>query len=243
MGGKEYNEYMKQYIFKAAEIFVNILMGLSALGAVVAIAYIIFLAQGSGMEKIVACYFIIIGFGAMIMEQFLEMKGKRIAFYKQHSLLSFLYFVFIIGEITAISIYYLLSKVKVIQESRESIYFALYAGIFGGISIWYVYHLFKKNVSYGDLKMFIQPFVLVVTMWGYVLDKFGVYKKYAIFFAAFIFSVSFIIDMISYYKREKIETVDVKIEKVSTVYEVCIISDNKIEYNYKITLKANQREE
>ncbi len=49
--------------------------------------------------------------------------------------------------------------------------------------------------------------------------------------------------MISYYKREKIETVDVKIEKVSTVYEVCIISDNKIEYNYKITLKANQREE
>lgn len=218
---------MKQYIFKAAEIFVNILMVLSALGAVVAIAYIIFLAQGSGMEKIVACYLIIIVFGAMIMEQFLEMKGKRIAFYKQHSLLSFLYFVFIIGEITAISIYYLLSKVKVIQESRESIYFALYAGIFGGISIWYVYHLFKKNVSYGDLKMFIQPFVLVVT----------------IFFAAFIFSVSFIIDMISYYKREKIETVDVKIEKVSTVYEVCIISDNKIEYNYKITLKANQREE
>lgn len=227
MGGKEHNEYMKQYIFKAAEIFVNILMVLSALGAVVAIAYIIFLAQGSGMEKIVACYLIIIVFGAMIMEQFLEMKGKRIAFYKQHSLLSFLYFVFIIGEITAISIYYLLSKVKVIQESRESIYFALYAGIFGGISIWYVYHLFKKNVSYGDLKMFIQPFVLVVT----------------IFFAAFIFSVSFIIDMISYYKREKIETVDVKIEKVSTVYEVCIISDNKIEYNYKITLKANQREE
>ena len=214
---------MKQYIFKAAEIFVNILMVLSALGAVVAIAYIIFLAQGSGMEKIVACYLIIIVFGAMIMEQFLEMKGKRIAFYKQHSLLSFLYFVFIIGEITAISIYYLLSKVEVIQESRESLYFALYAGIFGGISIWYVYHLFKKNVSYGDLKMFIQPFVLVV--------------------AAFIFSVSFIIDMISYYKREKIETVDVKIEKVSTVYEVCIISDNKIEYNYKITLKANQREE
>ena len=41
MGGKEHNEYMKQYIFKAAEIFVNILMVLSALGAVVAIAYII----------------------------------------------------------------------------------------------------------------------------------------------------------------------------------------------------------
>lgn len=243
MGGKENNEYMKKYIFKAAEMFVNILIVLSALGAVVAIAYIIFLAQGSGMEKFVACYLIIIVFGAMIMEQFLEMKGKRIAFYKQHSLLSFLYFVFIIGEIIAISIYYLLSKVKVIQESKEGIYFALYAGIFGGIAIWYVYHLWHKNVSYGDLKMFIQPFVLVVTMWGYMLDKFGIYKKYAIFFAAFIFSVSFIIDMLSYYKSEKIETVDVKIEKVSTVYEVCIISDNKIEYNYKITLKTNQRDE
>lgn len=180
-GGKEHNEYMKKYIFKAVEMFVDILMVLSALGAVVTITYIIFGAQGSGMEKVVACYLIIIVFGAMMMEQFLEMKGKRIAFYKQHSLLSFLYFVFIMGEVTAISIYYLLSKVKVIQESKEGIYFALYAGIFGGISIWYVYHLFKKNVCYGDLKMFIQPFVLVVTMWGYVLDKFGVYKKYAIF--------------------------------------------------------------
>ena len=62
---------MKQYIFKAAEIFVNILMVLSALGAVVAIAYIIFLAQGSGMEKIVACYLIIIVSGGCL-------RGRRL---------------------------------------------------------------------------------------------------------------------------------------------------------------------
>ena len=45
--------------------------------------------------------------------------------------------------------------------------------------------------------MFIQPFVLVVTMWGYVLDKFGVYKNMQFFLLLSFFQFLLLFDMIS----------------------------------------------
>ncbi len=230
-----------KWLFKFVGFFINAVIIISAILIVMSIIYIILASQGGKLEKFVGSYLLAILLCAMITEQFLEKEGKRKIFYKTYGIVGFLYFVFIIGEIAAVSIYYFLSGINVFEKSKEGIYFALYAGIFGGIAIWFIYHLLKKNANYETLKIIIQPFALIVTLWGYFLDKFGKYKTYAALLATLILSISFVIDLVSHMKETKRKTVDITIEKISTVYDVGIVGDDKIEHNYKITLKSNSK--
>lgn len=173
---------------------------------------------------------------SLISEQILEKKGKTKIFYKKFGICGFLYFVFIVCEICALAAYWLLTRWK-LPESKDGIYFFLYIGICVGTFVWFIYHLVKKNAEYNTLQMILQPFVLIVTIWGYIIDKFGNYKNWAIFLAALVLSISFFINLVSYAKEQKKKEVDIVVEKKGNGYDVILNDENGECRHYRVILK------
>lgn len=149
----------------------------------------------------------------MLFEQKLEKKGKTEIFYRKFGICGFLYWVFIVFEVYSLALYGLFTK-GIIHENKEGIYFSLYMGICVGTFWWFFHHLRKKNTDYKTLQMILQPFVLIVTIWGYVIDIFGSYKNCAIFWAALILTISFFINLINYTKEQ--EKKEIKLGSVVT---------------------------
>lgn len=231
----------KNIIFHITNFIVNTLVIFVIVLAIITIGIIVITVENS-IEKNIAFYIlmiIVIMLISLILEQGLERKGKEKIFYKKFGIWGFIYFVFIVSEITALAVYYFLSSTPIMQESKDGIYFFLYIGVCVGTVLWFGYHLKKQKADYEAIQMIIQPFVLLVTLWGYLIDKFGEYKNWAIALAALILTISFIINVVDYKKRQEKKTADIVIEKQSTVYDVIFIDEKGIERHYKITLKIN----
>lgn len=137
----------------------------------------------------------------------------------------------------ALLAYFALTKLWAFSESKESVYFSLYIGFLAGLFCWLFYHFELGNADYDALQLMLQPFVLVVTIWGYVMDRFGAHKDCAIAFAAFVLAIPFLISLKAYRKGQEKKAVDVVIEKTSTVYDVVLTDGRGIESHYKITIK------
>ena len=216
-----------------AFIFLVIILAVAAMGLVVIFAE-------NGEERNVAIYIFLIVILMLISifaEQKLEKGGKEEIFYKKMGIWGFLYFVFIVSELIALAFYYALTKISLISENKEGIYFSLYCGIFIGTAAWVWYHLKKENADYDTLQMIIRPFVLLVTFWGYVLDKFGNYKTYAIALATLVLICSFLINLKKFKHEQKKKTANIVVEKTAAVYDVILIDSKGVEWHYKITLK------
>lgn len=229
----------KNIIFCVTNFIVNALLIFVIVVAIITIGIIVVTVESS-IEKNISLYILMIIVAmliSLILEQVLECKWKKKIFYKEFGIWGFLYFVFIVSEITALAVYYFLSTTPIMQESKEGIYFSLYIGICVGTVLWFGYHLMKKNADYEALQMILQPFVLIVTFWGYVIDKFGEYKNWAIAVAAIVLTISFLINLLNYKKEQEKKTVEVVIKKTSTVYDVILTDGKGIENHYKITLK------
>lgn len=61
-----------------------------------------------------------------------------------------------------------------LPEGIDTICFLLYISIVIGAGIWFLCYLICGNEDDETFKMMMQPFVLVVTLWGYNGDKFGI---------------------------------------------------------------------
>lgn len=231
-------EKIKNIMFKVFSILVNIMIFLSIILTVSLLIIILFFVKQS-IEKFVALYIfgiIVLLFCSILFEQKLEKKGKTKIFYKKFSIYGFLYWVFVVFEVCSLALYGLFSK-GIIHENKEGIYFSLYMGICVGTFLWFVYHFKKKNTDYKTFQMILQPFVLIVTIWGYVIDIFGTHKNCAIFWAALILTISFFINLVSYTKEQKKKEIDIVVEKSDDGYDVILNDENGESCHYKVTLK------
>lgn len=219
-------------------LVVNFIIFLSIIFTVGLIITILFCVKQS-IEKYVALYIfgiIILLLSSLIFEQILEKKGKTKIFYKKFGICGYLYWVFIVCEVFSLTLYWVLTKL-ILSESKEGIYFFLYMGICVGTLGWFVVHLHNENTDYKALQMILQPFVLIVTIWGYIIDKFGSYKNWAIILATLYLAISFLVNLVDYVKEQKKKRVDIIVEKTDDGYDVIFNDDNKVKYHYKVTLK------
>lgn len=231
-------EKVKKVKLKYSYIFVNLLIGISIILAVGLMAIILFFEKKS-FEKFVTLYIfsiLVITLLTIILEQILERKGKTKIFYKKFGICGFLYCVFIESEMCSLMVYWFLTR-GILQEKKEGIYFSLYIGICVGTFLWFVYHLGKKNTDYNALQMILQPFVLIVTIWGYVIDKFGIYKNYAIFLVALVLTISFLINLVGYAKEQKKRKVSIIIEKTGGGYDVILNDETRESCQYRVIPK------
>lgn len=222
---------ISMHIFRGVKIITAILV----IAEVISIIHTITVGQSGSIVKL-----LIYGLNLIIIFYYYKKKLNNTIFLFKCELIGFLYFVFIIGEAIAMISYFFWSLKNSFQEDIEAVCFMLYMGVYIGIAVWCIFRLYKKNIGYDTLKGIIKPLVLFVTLWGYSLNKFGNYSKKAVIVATIVLSISFVIDFISYVKEQK-ETVDIAIKETSTVYEICVITENGVEHNYKITVKKDKK--
>lgn len=114
--------------------------------------------------------------------------------------------------------------------------FALY-GLFWEVSILVLHYLKGRKEDRDSIQIMLQPFVILSTFWGYILDEFKEHRNWVIATATIVLIVSFLVNLMDYAKRQKKKTVDVTIEKTSTVYEVVLVNGKGIENHYRVTVR------
>lgn len=139
--------------------------------------------------------------------------------------------------VIVISVYCVITKFHFFSVKGESICFLLYMVIFWGAGIWLLCYLIYGNEDDDTIQMMVQPFVLLSTFWGYILDEFGEYRNWIIATAAVVLIISLLISLKAYNNRQKKKTADVTIEKTSTVYEVVLVNGKGIENHYRVTVR------
>lgn len=139
--------------------------------------------------------------------------------------------------VIVISVYCVITKFHFFSVKGESICFLLYMVIFWGAGIWLLCYLIYGKEDDDTIQMMVQPFVLLSTFWGYILDEFGEYRNWIIATAAVVLIISLLISLKAYNNRQKKKTDDVTIEKTSTVYEVVLVNGKGIENHYRVTVR------
>lgn len=69
-----------------------------------------------------------------------------------------------------------------------------------------------------------------------ITSKDTIYKGWMATIATAVLIISFLISLNAYNNRQKKKTVDVTIEKTSTVYEVVLVNGKGIENHYRVTV-------
>lgn len=143
----------------------------------------------------------------------------------------------LMGMAVAFPIYYIVTEWGDWPKGSDTMCFLLYIGIFSGAGIWLLCCLVYGNVNAETVQIMIQPFVLIVTFWGYILDIFGDRKELIIAIATVVLIISLVVSLKADIERQKKKTVDVTIEKTSTVYEVILIDEKGTENHYRVTVR------
>ena len=162
-------------------------------------------------------------------------KGSR-KLEKEATLGGFICFL-LISMASAFPAYCVITGLGRLPEGKDTIGFLLYVSIIIGAGIWSLCYFICRNEEDETFQMVMQPFVLVVTLWGYNGDKFGIYKGWMATIATAVLIISYLISLNAYKNRQKKKTVDVTIEKTSTVYEVVLVNGKGIENHYRVTVR------
>lgn len=143
----------------------------------------------------------------------------------------------LIAMALALPVYCIVTEWGILSEGIDTVCFLLYISIVIGAGIWIWCYLICGNEDYDTIQMMIQPFVLLATFWGYTLEKFKDYKRVIIVIATSVLLVSFGVSWKAYRERQNKKTIDVTIEKTSTVYEVILIDEKGTENHYRVTVR------
>lgn len=143
----------------------------------------------------------------------------------------------LMGMAAAFPAYYIVTEWGSWPEGMDTVCFLLYIGIFIGEGIWLLCCLVCRNGDGEAILMMIQPFVLVVTLWGYYADEFENYKGWITAIAAAVLVLAFLVNLMVYNDKQKKRTADVTIEKNAAVYKVVLINGKGTENHYRITVR------
>ena len=139
--------------------------------------------------------------------------------------------------VIVISVYSMITKFHLFPVRGKDICFSLYMGFFWEVSILVLHYLKGRKEDRDSIQIMLQPFVILSTFWGYILDEFKEHRNWVIATATIVLIVSFLVNLMDYAKRQKKKTVDVTIEKTSTVYEVVLVNGKGIENHYRVTVR------